>query len=129
MANKVFVTWKEVRDYVELLVEASKDKKFSGVFGIPRGGLPLAVMISDRMGLPLLMAPADGCLIVDDIADSGRSLMHYTENDTQFNKFTITTFFYHPRSSVTPDWYFQYKEEGSWIVFPWEYDPDRPEES
>jgi hypoxanthine phosphoribosyltransferase len=126
MPNKIFVTWKEVEDYIDFVVKETKDIEFTGVYGIPRGGLVMAVMLSDRLGLPMLMAPCNGALIVDDIADSGRSLIHYTENDTQFNKYAITTFFYHPRSMVTPHWYFKEKEEGSWIVFPWEYDEDRP---
>ena len=128
MPNKVFVTWNEVEEYIEFVVEQTKNIEFSGVYGIPRGGCVIAVMLSDRLGIPMLMAPAVGALIVDDIADSGRSLIHYTENDTQFNKYCITTFFYHPRSIVKPDWYFREKEEGSWIVFPWEYDEDRPKE-
>lgn len=124
--EKIFVTWEDVEDYIEYVARSTKDIEFQGVYGIPRGGLVLAVMLSDRLGIPMLMAPCRGALIVDDIADSGRSLIHYTENDTQFNQYAITTFFYHPRSSVKPDWFFKEKTEGSWIVFPWEYDVDRP---
>lgn len=124
--EKIFVTWEDVEDYIEYVARSTKDIEFEGVYGIPRGGLVLAVMLSDRLGIPMLMAPCRGALIVDDIADSGRSLCHYTENDTQFNQYAITTFFYHPRSSVVPGWYFKEKPEGSWIVFPWEYDVDRP---
>lgn len=124
--EKIFVTWEDVEDYIEYVAKSTRDIEFEGVYGIPRGGVVLAVMLSDRLGIPMLMAPCKGALIVDDIADSGRSLCHYTENDTQFNQYAITTFFYHPRSSVKPDWFFKEKTEGSWIVFPWEYDVDRP---
>ena len=46
----------------------------SGVYGIPRGGLFLAVALSYRMGLPLLRDPARRCIIVDDLFDTGESL-------------------------------------------------------
>ena len=71
------------------------------------------------MNSPLLMGATDGCLIIDDIADSGRTLIHYTSNDTQFNKYYISTMFYHNRSMVKPDFY-KFEKNDKWIVFPWE---------
>ena len=79
-----------------------------------------AVILSHRLHIPLLMAPGDGCIIIDDIADSGRSLIHYTKNDTQFNKYYIMTLFYATRSVVHPDYYSRVKQEEDWVEFPWE---------
>lgn len=121
MTKKYYVTWDDVDSFVNILVDKIKaeGRKFTGVYGLPRGGLVFAVMISNRLNVPMLMAPTDGCLIVDDIADSGKSLHHFTENDTQFNKYYLATMFYHQRSIVVPD-YYQYYKEDRWIVFPWE---------
>lgn len=121
MIEKYYVTWDDVDTFVNVFIDKMKfqGKKFTGVYGLPRGGLVFAVMISNRLGIPMLMAPADGCLIVDDIADSGRSLYHFTENDTQFCSYFIATMFYQERSLVTPDYYF-HKKDDRWIVFPWE---------
>ena len=121
MSRKIYVTWKDVEDFVNSLADTmdTRKKPVSGVYGLPRGGLVLAVMLSHKLNVPMLFAPADGCIIVDDIADSGRSLIHYTENDTQFNKYFIATMYYHPRSSVEPD-YWVWNKEDCWIVFPWE---------
>lgn len=120
---KIYVTWDEVTNFVNNLVKYFDECEIKpcGVYGIPRGGLILATLLSYKMNIPLLMAPADGCVIIDDIADSGRSLCHYTENDTQFNKYFIATLYYHQRSTVQPD-YTEFEKTDEWIVFPWEYD-------
>ena len=67
--------------------------KPTGVYGLPRGGLIFATWLSYKLDIPLLMHAADGCIIIDDISDTGRSLYHFTENRSQFNKyFCIFTF-------------------------------------
>ena len=119
MVEKLYVTWDDVDEFVQFVADKFKHHNYTGVFGLTRGGLVLAVMLSHRLNIPLLMAPHEGCLIVDDIADSGKSLLHYTENDTQFNKYSIMTMYYHERSQVVPDFY-MYNKLDRWIVFPWE---------
>ena len=119
MSNKVYVSWEMVEIFVNKLYEKYEDKCFSGVYGLPRGGLIPAIMISHKFKIPLLMAPTNNCLIVDDIADSGKSLSHFTENDTNFCKYTIATMYHHKRSEVTPNFYIWDKQD-NWIVFPWE---------
>lgn len=59
------------------------------------------------------MHAADGCIIIDDISDTGRSLYHFTENRSQFNKYFITTMFYVKDSLVKPDFYFKEKIVGN----------------
>ncbi|MBP3581338.1 MAG: hypothetical protein J6J33_01130 [Clostridia bacterium] len=120
---KVYVTYEQIHEYIEAVVKdlESKNIKPTGVYGPPRGGLIYATLLSYRLDIPLLLNAAKGCVIIDDIADSGRTLLHYTENDTQFNKYYITTMFYHERSVVKPDFYVREKKN-DWIVFPYEYD-------
>lgn len=120
---KVYVTYEQIHEYIEAVVQDldSKNIKPTGVYGPPRGGLIYATLLSYRLDIPLLLHAAKGCVIVDDIADSGRTLLHYTENDTQFNKYYITTMFYHERSVVKPDFYV-YEKKNDWIVFPYEHD-------
>ena len=119
--EKFYVSWKDMEDFVEYLIDELNKKKFKpiGVYGIPRGGMILATMLSYKLDIPLLLNASKGCLIVDDIADSGRTLLHFTENDTQFNKYYIATMFYHKRSLVKPD-YYKFEKTDKWIVFPWE---------
>ena len=119
--EKIYVSWNDLEDFVNSLIEElnKKEIKPTGVYGVPRGGLILATLISYKMDIPLLLNASKGCLIVDDIADSGRTLLHFTENDTQFNKYFIATMFYHKRSIVKPDFY-KFEKNDKWIVFPWE---------
>ena len=104
-------TWDQVEEFVTQLSE--KAQGFNGVYGVPRGGLVLAVMLSHRCGLPLLAAPCDGCIIVDDIADTGETLQRYS------GKHFIATMFYHRQSSFVPDFWL-YEKGDRWIVYPWE---------
>lgn len=117
--DKVDFTWEDIEDFINKVVNYIKENnlKFTGIYGIPRGGLILSTLLSYRLNLPLLLAPIKGCLIIDDIADSGRTLLHYTENDTQFNKYIIITMVYHERSLVKPDFYLYIKKD-QWVNFP-----------
>ena len=119
--EKVYVSWKDMEDFANDLINEMKTSNFqpTGIYGVPRGGLILATLISYKLDIPLLLNASKGCLIVDDIADSGRTLLHYTENDTQFNKYFIATMFYHKRSIVTPN-YYKFEKTDKWIIFPWE---------
>ena len=123
MSQKVYVSWEDINKYLDGVVEDVKKRglKPSGVYGVPRGGLIFATMLSYKMDIPLLLNAAKDCIIIDDIADSGRTLMHFTKNDTQFHKFYITTMYYHERSMVKPD-YYMFEKKDNWIVYPYEYD-------
>ena len=116
------ITWSDVMDFVEDIKNLHELHKFTGVYGLPRGGCIPAVIISNKLNIPYLAAPCEGCIIVDDIADTGRSLCHYTQNETQFNKYFIATLVYNPaRSVVEPNYYMGLKTDDSdWVVFPWE---------
>lgn len=76
-----YITWNDVDKFVET-ISAKYRNKINGVYGLPRGGLTLAVMISHVMDIPMLASPCKGCLIVDDICDSGESLLHYVNNSS-----------------------------------------------
>ncbi len=121
--EKVYVTYEQINEYIDNVVQDLKKRgiKPTGVYGPPRGGLIFATLLSYKMDIPLLLNASKGCVIIDDIADSGRTLLHFTENDTQFNKYYITTMYYHERSAVKPDYYMHLKKD-RWIVYPYEYD-------
>lgn len=118
---KEFIKWEDIEEYVNKVVELYKDKKISGVYGLPRGGLIFAVLLSHKLNIPLLQAPCNNCIIIDDISDSGETLLHY-KNQSSSNTFTnyhITTMYYKKGSLVEPEYYFKEKED-KWIVYPWE---------
>ena len=119
--NVKHVDWEQVETFLDEISVISDlyNLNFTGVYGLPRGGLVLAVMLSHRLSIPLLLAPCESCLIVDDIADTGISLEHY-DIDKNEKQYYITTMYYHRQSKVVPDFYV-YEKTDNWIKFPWEY--------
>lgn len=122
--GKVYITWKAVENFVDLVDKTVREKypNVTGVYGIPRGGLILAVMLSHKLSVPLLMSPTEDCLIVDDICDSGESLLHYVKNSSSPNKpkyITATMVYKDNRLGIKPDMYSRVKGE-DWIIFSWE---------
>ena len=127
--SKCFLGWNAVEEYINCIESAYKNFPLSGVYGLPRGGLVLAVMISHRLDIPLLQAPYPDCLIVDDICDSGESLMHYVNNSSSPDKpnYYVTTMIYNQNCPIKVDISWKDKShfeksafENAWIVFPWE---------
>ena len=123
MCNKLYVSWNDVSNYIESLYKLYKDQNLTGVYGLPRGGLVLAVMISHKFNIPVLAHPFKHCIIVDDICDSGESLIHYVKNSSgnkqDNSNYIITTLFYNKNSIVTPN-YYMFEKTDKWIVYPWE---------
>ena len=120
--KKIYITWNEIEEYLNAVIEDINKKglKPSGVYGLPRGGLIYAIWLSYKLDIPVLTHAAKDCIIIDDISDTGRSLYHFTDNRTQFNKYYITTMFYVNDSLVKPDFYMKEKQVGDWIVYPYE---------
>ena len=121
---KVYVSWNQVEDFVRDIEYKQKNGEynFTGVYGLPRGGLVLAVMISHKLNIPMLMSPCPGCIIVDDICDTGESLLHYVKNSSgdKVQDYTIATMYYKENIlGIVPDIY-SYVKDNEWIVFPWE---------
>lgn len=121
--GKCYLTWQNVDYFIDQLAKQyTHPFQFTGVYGLPRGGLVLAVMLSHRLHIPLLMAPTKGCLIVDDICDSGESLLHYMKNSSNPNavtRYTIATMVC-KRECPTPPDFFLFQKDDEWVVFPWE---------
>jgi hypoxanthine phosphoribosyltransferase len=123
--EKKLVSWDEYEIMIDKLVVWIKygmDKEVGAIYGVPRGGLPIAVELSHRLGIPLLMNYADKkvvakgkkVLVVDDIADTGHTLLDF---DNPSN--VVVTLHYHKQSKVIPDFYVEEKGD-DWIVYPWE---------
>lgn len=119
----VNVSFEDVTNFVDDICKKLEQISFTGVYGIPKGGLVLATLIANKLNIPLLMAPYDNCIIVDDICDSGESLLHYVNNTSGncSHNYTIITMFYNPKCTynIIPN-YYQFLKQDDWIVFPWE---------
>ena len=114
MGKRQHYSWRQFDSDIKKiagLIKKSK-KKFDGVWGPPRGGLVPAIVLSHALGIPLLLQPTKDTLIVDDVADTGKTLASYQRN-------FIVTIFYHRQSFVVPNIWLCEKKD-IWIVFPWE---------
>ena len=120
---KTYITWKQYDDYINKIAWYIKRNHpdLGAVYGLPRGGLPIAVSLSHKLNLPLLMNYYDRkvvtrkqILVVDDIADTGHTLKDF---DNEHN--VICTFHYHKQSLVVPEFFCKEKTD-EWIVYPWE---------
>ncbi|OGF63551.1 hypothetical protein A2926_03015 [Candidatus Giovannonibacteria bacterium RIFCSPLOWO2_01_FULL_44_40] len=112
-------TWTEFEEDIPKLVLrikklARRKGGFDGIYGIPRGGLPIAVKLSHVLNLPILIGGVTkNTLVVDDVADTGSMLAPFKER-----KATIATLFYKPKSKVVP--HIWLRKTKDYIVFPWE---------
>ena len=123
--DKEYIGWKQFGYAVERMVNEYKLKQYDCdyVYGIPRGGLPFAVMLSRMLHLPIVMDLSEYdtkhlVLLTDDIADSGDTLDLHKK---YFPNRIIFTMHYHKQSKVMPD-FWVYEKTDKWIVYPWEID-------
>lgn len=90
--------------------------RFENIYGIPRGGLVLAVALSHVLNLPLKTREEEvgvNTLIVDDISDSGDTLLPYRRSVT-------ATLHVVRGTKVVPTFYTRVRQK-NWVIYPWEY--------
>ncbi|MEM3715938.1 MAG: phosphoribosyltransferase [Candidatus Bathyarchaeia archaeon] len=141
-------SWDEIYELLLSLADMIKRDSFKPdlIVGISRGGWPPARVMSDLLGNvelasvrvefyrgvaetgdePAITQPlpvsveGKNVLVVDDVADTGRSLKvacsHIMERGAKTVK--TATIYYKPWSIFTPDYYVRVTKR--WIVFPWE---------
>jgi len=109
-----FFTWSEFDKSVDYIADQCKFFKLSGIYGVPRGGLCLAVSLSHKLNIKLVDKPLKNTLIVDDVLESGITL-------SKFKKIEGANFFV-LFSKKEPIWWrtVSLSNNREWIVFPWE---------
>ena len=118
---KTFITWDEMENLVDELCDKIPDGVYEGIYAIPRGGLIIGVMMSHKLGLPLIdrlqSYYGKKFLIVDDIADTGKTLEKMKAE--VYKEAHTATIHYHKQSLVEPSFWVEEKGD-DWIVYPWE---------
>ena len=109
-----YFNWSEFDESVEYIANECKFLRFSGVYGIPRGGLCLAVALSHKLKINLSSEPLGNSLIVDDVYETGVTLNNFKDIEGAM--------FYVLFSKIKPTWWntVHISEKKQWIVFPWE---------
>jgi len=128
---KQHLSWEELDHLVDRLQTdirtkaAMQDKLpseiYKGIYGIPRGGVIIGVMLSHRLDIPYVDRLQEmygrKFLIVDDISDSGETLSKLKAE--VFNSAEIATLHYNKESLIEPEFWIEDKNN-KWIVYPWE---------
>ena len=109
-----YFTWSDFDKAVVHIANKCNFLDFSGVYGVPRGGLCLAVALSHKLKINLISEPIKNSLIVDDVYETGITL-------TTFKNIEGAMFFV-LFSKIKPIWWntVHISEKREWIVFPWE---------
>ena len=109
-----YFTWSQFDKSVEHIANKCKFIEFSGIYGVPRGGLCLAVALSHKLKINLISEPLKNSLIVDDIYETGITLNPF--KDIEGAKFFVLF------SKKKPTWWntVHISKKKEWIVFPWE---------
>lgn len=118
MQTEVF-TWADFDSAIKVLAKKviSSDLVLTSIYGIPRGGLVVAVALSHSLGLPVLVNRERVTiltLIVDDISDTGNTLLPFA-----FESNTIATLHIVPTTRVRPTFFVRIRKAG-WVAYPWE---------
>lgn len=131
MSGKKYVQWWEVKEYLYNLIDRLKEDKYfhldecPGIFTFPRGGLILATLLSYQINKPILMNPEPGCIIIDDIIDTGITMKKYSDLMNDKNYFITAMFMKDTQLAEESEFqcfcdYFEYVKKDEWIVYPWE---------
>ena len=146
MPNFRYISWSEYGNLAEALAEKvrANGKKYDLVVGIARGGIPVAMVVSDHLNVKIdfvnvksyndigkratpriLTTLTEGVqgkdvLLVDDLVDQGDTMafMKRYLNDQKPGSLETAVMFKKPWSTVAPDYYLETVSE--WIVFPFE---------
>jgi len=117
-----YMTWEMFDKASREIARWAKDRKFTGIYGPPRGGIVLAVKLSHLLKIPLIVSKDDitpNVLIAEDIKDSGKTLLADSYRNCQ-----IVTLYWNKQlcqeTDVDSPEFYVYEKMDKYIVFPWE---------
>lgn len=148
------VTFKEVYNMTKRIAETVKTSKYQPtiIIGLARGGWVPARLMCDFLGLTDLISlkcehwlqtgrkkdeatikypfkinlKAKKILLVDDIADTGKSLITSIEYLKQLNPLDLktATMQHIPQSKFKPDYFAEEVKDWTWYIYPWNWIED-----
>jgi hypoxanthine phosphoribosyltransferase len=135
MEEKIYYNWKNFEKDIKKCLQAISELPFKPkvIYGIPRGALILAIKLSYILDIPLALNIFEGAsraknkkhlLIVDDISDSGTTLLQIPFID----KYSTLTLFKRYNTKFEPNIFIHEIKNKAWVVFPWENTEDVKEE-
>jgi len=145
--KKVKYSWEDLESDYQILVRKIRRSKFNPatIIGMARGGLTISVKLSHRLHKPLMIVSCktydnnsksmntallnssytvplqSPVLIVDEIADSGKTLNIVAEHFKSLGVDVRTATLLYKKHSITkPNYYVREVGDDSWTIFPWE---------
>lgn len=141
--NNLIYTWS---DFETDIIQIKKEVDFiffKTIVGVSKGGLPLAIKLSNILDSDFKVIYASSykdkkqttlrieqfnpimweapILLVDDIADTGRTLKEIKDQLEIWDKrVMVLTLFYKPHSIIKPTYWFHKVPNKTWVEMPWE---------
>jgi len=119
------LSWELIEELTDkIATEVSRSYKgIKFIYGIPRGGLIPAVILSHKLGIRMVNEVFSHTLIVDDIVDTGETMkIRVTEANIWGDTRNIVTTSLVTRSSAEykPDITGMSLRKDGWVCYPWE---------
>lgn len=111
MPEQVIISWDRFQLDVARLCKVLDPKSLREVYGVPRGGSYVALELSKYQNFIIVDQPTPGCLVVDDLVDSGTTMERFqgTSRAALYRKPQSPE---HVATTLTTI--------DGWIKFPWE---------
>ena len=127
--EKKYIHWGYIDTAINHLAKVISESNLyiQAIYGLPRGGLIPAVMLSHKLDIPLILdrdlsnLENENILIIDDICDTGKTLCSY-----ELFKYPTATIHYKPSTIIKPTFYYELVDEDTYIYFPWEREDSDP---
>ena len=107
-----YLTWEQLDKHIDEITEKIKNKNYVGLYGIPRAGLIIALILSYKTGIPILSHAVNNCLVIDDAVSSGVAMLPYIR---RYDTYAIVV---DGNAPYTTTYYNYHTEE--LIYFPWD---------
>ena len=147
MAEFRYINWTEYGNLADALAEKirSQSERFDLIIGIARGGIPVAMVVSDHLDVKLDIinvksyngiaernpprilttlteaVKEKNVLLVDDLVDEGDTMTTVSDYLCSQGPSLLKTavLFKKPWTKMEPDYFLEVVDK--WIVFPWEH--------
>lgn len=124
MKNKQ-LTWRQFDTAVDRMAKylETLNPFVKNIYGVPRGGLMLAIALSHRLDKPLIYDRkkiTDKTVIVDDIIDSGQTFLRLIKGNKYKGYLRLVTWVATEKNDHHVSFHVIVAKQGEWYQFPWE---------
>ena len=118
------IHWDEIMHTADIISSKIKSENYNSIYGVPRGGLVVAVVLSHKLDLPIVSSIGINkkTLVVDDISDSGETLQdcdYGWKSKFKDSEMTSAVLFQRKTTGYGADFIGELIDD-EWLVFPWE---------